>query len=390
MNKKKRTIGVWILFIIMFYKPTMLGAIYTPIGIGFTIVLLVLYMYSNRSGVVCTSKQTRIIWPIAIYYIYFAIRTMIATGEIEWNIFKALLSIELIVFVFSIMFTEDKILCRFVRAFIIFLVIQSCSAFVSLLLSVGRTNAYSLQVFSIKIPTYEYNFNMYFPITFATGRWTIYGRQILRLSAGFRECGIAQLFYIWALAECEHYFRNVKIIKVALFFGTLICLSTAGLVSLVAYYVIKILMDYRRSLSMKQLYSRISVVLVLSFVLWASINVPGLRFADKNILSTGARLGNYSEIIKKLSENYLWGTGVSSIQSSNNSFMQTIYTKGIVGVILYFSIILAAFLYSENKRRFILANIANILTLLFSQPIFDAPLCFLLLSIPYTIREVRN
>ncbi len=374
--------GILLVMIMMLYKPTTLGAITTPIAMILSVLML--FLFSNRNGkkLPISNHVMKMIASVVLYYSYCFFNCWVQTGLVKNTAFKAMISICMIIACYSILLSEIDTYKAFCKAFILFLVFQVCSYLITFALSIGRSNVYSLEAFSLYIEKYGYNLNMYYPFTFATGRWIIFSKQILRLSAMFRECGIAQLFYIWAYSECKYFFERSQLIKIILFLGILFCLSTAGYVCLIAFLVLELLLT-RKEYSKKQIGIRISMVLVVMGLIIMVFTFPGIRIADKNAVSIKSRLGYYEIVFDLLKKNLLFGIGANTITGTATTFLQTLYGIGIVGFWLYISIFINAYNSAIDKKRFVLANLASIITLMFSQPIYDAPIVFLLAVLPY-------
>lgn len=392
MNRRNKTMAIWLLIVVMLYKPTTLGSIMTPVAMILSLLtaIYISYSLSTNSGLIVRIQKNNssIILPIILYYSYCFFLTLFRTGEFDINLLKALVSIICLVISLSIIFSKDELAEQLCKTFIIFLCINVCSYCISTIASIGIQNVYNLRVFSYTIPIYGYEFNVYFPITFATGRITIFGHQFLRLSSMFRECGIAQLFYVWALSECEYYFKNKRLIKMLLVLGVFFCFSTAGYACLAAFYLINFFTGLKSHTNRKELAKQLGIVVIFGVMYFVLDRIPGLRLADKNIGSIGARFDSLSDARSVFLENPIFGTGKMVLEGTSLTFLQTIYIRGIIGVFLFISIFWVAYKHAENKQRFVMANIASILTFVFSQPIWEAPLIYLLLVLPYKNNEL--
>ena len=370
---------------IVLYKPTMIGAILTPVAMLFSFFIFLIY-HTTFKRIHLTGSQGIIVLCI-LYYAYCLFLYYVRKNTVFVNYIKALLSVSLLVFVSLIVLFSDSIRTKFVRLFILALVLWSLSYVCSLPVMLATRNAYALPVFQMNMPRYEdYTLALYFPVTPGFGRISIGSFQFLRLTGLFRECGIAQLFYIWAISEAEYYFNIPKWIKRLLVLGLLFCFSTMGYVNLVIWMCAKLFLNMKNSMDKKSFRRNLLLILYLVIFVIAFANIPGIRIADKAKVSFNARFGGYMEIFELFKSNPLFGTD-SFVENSSSGLFQMIYQIGLVGLILYYSIILFAFFHAQNKKRFILANLAGIITLTISQPIWDAPLLFLLWAMPYKERE---
>ena len=377
--QEKKTLARIAVAVAMLYKPTMLGANLTPLALVLTVLLVVYYCWRQRWQFHLLSTSIKIMVPIAIYYGYRLVHAVVLSGQLDMSVLKAAGSVLIFVGAMTILLADRDIRQFFIKGFIMLLVFFVCSYLVSFPFFFLLNSAYDMEVFGIQLSRYGYHFAIYFPLTPATGRWTISEIQFLRLAALFRECGIAQLFYIWAFSECEHYFENAKKVKVLLFLGVVFCFSTAGYICLIAFLMMKLLLSIRKGAGKKLLY--VGIPLVIAVIGFSCI--PGISIWDKNPESLLPRLGSIPAALKAWSEHFIFGSLKVEIESTGNSMFQLCYRIGLVGLVLYYGIYVVAFKHATDKRRFVLGNVAALLTLSLSQNIYDAPLTFLLILLPY-------
>ena len=380
----KKQLAILLIVVMLLYKPTTLGSVLTPIAMASSMLLLLLYGKKRGSfKYPMTRVGKKIIFPIYLYYIYCFFQEYVMSGVLNYNILKGGISILIFVITVSVFMADEPIRFDFVKGFIRLLEFWVISYIISLPLFFITSNVYELEVLGIDIPVYGYHLAFYFPFTPATGRLTLFGIQFLRLASLFRECGIAQLFYIWAFEECHYYFNKVKTHRTILLLGVVFCFSTAGYVCLIAYLVTDMVLNSTRKKNKKEFKRSIGIIVLCVAIVIAFMTVPGIKLEDKNKVSYNARITSLGNAMEAMKENPLFGTGEFFIESTGNSLLQSVYKVGLIGIGLYYAIFVDALRYSRNKKRFILANIASVLTLSLSQPIFDAPLIFLLVIIPY-------
>lgn len=383
IREKKILAGIAVA-VAMLYKPTMLGANLTPLAMILTALLAGYYCWRQGWQLQILKSSLTLLISIAAYYIYRIIHAIVLSGQLDVSVLKATGSVLFFVGALSVLLADRDIRRLFVKGFILLLVFFVCSYLLSLpFFFFLDYSVYALEVFGIDIPRYGYHFAIYFPLTPATGRWTILDIQFLRLSALFRECGIAQLFYIWAFSECEHYFQNAKKIKILLFLGVIFCFSTAGYICLIAFLGLKLVLSIRKNASKQQKKALLYVGIPLVVAVVAFTCIPGISIWSKNPESLLPRLGSLPAALEAWSKHFIFGSLEMEIESTGNSMFQLCYRIGLVGLLLYYGIYVVALKNAADKRRFILANVAALLTLSLSQNIYDAPLVYLLILLPY-------
>ena len=290
--REKRILAGIAVAIAMLYKPTMLGANLTPLALVLTVLLAVYYCWRQGWRLYLLTTSLKLMIPIAAYYGYRLIHAVTLTGQLDMSVLKAAGSVLVFVGAMSVFLADRDMRHLFVKYFFLLLAFFVCSYLVSLPLFFCLDIVYGLEVYGKEIPRYGYYFAIYFPFTPATGRWTILDIQFLRLSALFRECGIAQLFYIWAFSECEHYFQNAKKIKILLFLGVIFCFSTAGYICLIAFLGLKLVLSIRKNASKQQKKALLYVGIPLVVAVVAFTCIPGISIWSKNPESLLPRLGS--------------------------------------------------------------------------------------------------
>ncbi len=366
-------------------KPMVLGGNFTPISMGIMLFLVLLYLLRNKVSIYIPKKIIIIMFNIIIYYFYLIIQSLVLVGSIRADMIKALISIVVIVLCYGILFENKIIRYYFFKIYISTLIFFVISYFITFILSFIMSNE-TLLLKRIYTKRYNHIIDIYLPITISTGRILVMGHLLPRLSALLRECGIAQIFYIWAFIVCDQYFVRVKLVKVLLICGIIFCFSTTGYINIIIVAAL-LLMFY-----VKDFKKLIGYLLIFIIMVWGFSNIPGIRMADKNEVSYDARIEMLEVGIKELKKNIVFGSGYSNryIEGSSTTFLQKSYSMGIVGVILYLNIYLVAFINSKNKRRYILGITALLSTILFSQPIDEAPLIFLLLLHDYNLNYIEE
>lgn len=361
------------------FKPMILGANGTPVGI-IAILFVAIIFFQRKNNIKFKRKDLSIIVSVIIYYSYCLIQSMILydvnrNTVISIGLLKALFSILIVVTIFSVILIDTNIKYYFFKIFIGLLCVWVASYCITLIISLFYP-VFSLLIYKTLISGYGYNLTIYFPFTPIAGSLLVGGFRVLRLSGFLRECGIAQLFYIWAMFQAKTYFKFYKVVFILCFIGTIFCFSTAGYINLFIIFIVYILFNFKKGYYRKSIFA-----LVVLIFLWIGFtHIDGIGFEDKNIASTAPRLASITVITEEFLKSPFFGVGVSKLYfMETGTFYQQIYKIGLIGVILYFNIYMMAFIHTKSKKRYILSVLPILITLLFSQPINDSPLLFLLL-----------
>lgn len=388
-------IGITNIFVLLFllivflYKPTTIGAILTPIAMVLTFLCIVFHKKASLRKSVFLMSIAAI-----MFYTYIFMLDAIKMNTIELNYYKAAISIITLIIGFDLSLSKiQKEL--FKKYFILLLCFFSLSCICSIFLCSSGANVESLEICRFHIEAYDYNLTILFPFTPYTGVIPFDFLTIPRLSALFRECGIAQLFYCWAIAESDYYFNSNKlVVKFLLYAGAICCLSTAGFVSL--FLLVSLKFVYKLFSEKISLLKILTIPILFGAVLglyWLVQFAPIIGMENKNQTSSDARLGNIDVIFNTWTQspsNFIFGAEMDMIGSAGTAFYQRFYYIGLLGVILYALIIYFGYRYSKNHKRFILANVAGIVTALMAQPIWDAAILILLWTMPYSDDDESN
>lgn len=363
---------------VMLFKPTTLGSILTPVGMALATLLLLLL---TKVKLKFSRNEIKFIVAVSLFYLYRVMRGL--SSGIDVSLVKALLSVLCLVLLIVTVTKDPRYRKAIPKIFIYilcFFVVSYCATF---LMSFFVSSIRALRICSIEMPGYGYTLDLYLPFTPAYGTVRFWGKTVLRLSATFRESGIAQMFYVWAISESDYYFPKNKVVKIILLLGVIACQSTAGYICLFCYLALKIVIDLKNTRNLSNLFSVLGVVILLVAVVWIYSSIPQLNLDTKNAYSTGARLGNIEDILETLKKHPFFGTDIVDYDLYGNSLFQLSAKIGLVGLFLYFHIVFRAFHMSKNRQRFLLSISSVFLTLLMSQPIYDAPIVFMMMVLPY-------
>lgn len=373
------------------YKPTTIGINYTPIGMILSLLCCLLFISISKGRQVTLSKKNiALMAAITLYFSYACFQSVILLGWFDINLLKAYFSIICLVLCSSILFQNKLIEYYFFKSFITILVLFVVSNIFTIVLA----KIFTLdRVLLADIPMMDdgYRLILYYPFTAVYGRLTISGDVIMRLTALFREPGIAQAFYVWALVICGQYFSS-KYIKILLILGVFMTLSTVGFLNLMV--VISLVTIF--TINFKRLRSYASLIISLSLLVGAFTffsSVPGLSLESKSSISYDARVGKLDEGIEEFYNAPIFGLGASDlyIEGTATSFLQQAYAVGTVGIILYISIFFVGLIYERrNWKVFFLSYLSIMITLLFSQPIELSPLVMLPLLVDFKNKYLKS
>ena len=378
-----RLMGVGVLLASLFLiRPAHLGEAYNFFGAA--IFFLISTLILNRRT---TEDFHRVFWQaialfglwafLCVHAIYmgvtapypvysFVVATLVATGAI-----------------FSLADRETH--RRVLTGFIFVLVAFGASALVTFVISlVVPLNA--LRIGHLTVPTYQTG-DVYFPFTieyglknYAWGTWP-------RAGGGWRESGIAQCLYAWALliVLANRSFPYRKLAIACLVIGCLAAQSTIGFANL-AFVIAVYALLFRRA---NPVFYFAVVILVIPLVAWLGYiayfdtsigfasKVDGESFAD--------RYNAVDRSLASLRENpFGFGVYGSLRVKEANSGINLIASMASFGVIGAFLILLNWFAnqrFTSWRKLKIFACLPIYATMLTSQPLLDAMAIFIILML---------
>jgi hypothetical protein len=369
------------------YKPTVLGINYTPVGMCLSLICCILFLFFNKQRITISKKNMAVMLAILTYFIYVCSQSIILLGWLDTNLVKAFISIISLLLCFSIVFQDKLIEYYFFKLFIAILILFVVSNIFTLIFA----KIFSLEqilLFDIAMMEDGYRLHVYFPFTPVWGRLNIFGELIMRLSALFRESGIAQAFYLWAFVVCGKYYQS-KYLKYLLLLGVIMNLSTVGFLNLMVILGLITILNIKLNKLSTPLLSLL--LLVGAFGVFSSI--PGINLESKSSVSYDARVGKLDEGSNEFLKSPIFGSGASDIyiEGTATSFLQQSYAVGVVGVILYLFIFVIGFIWEEgSKKDYFIAYVPVMITLLFSQPIETAPLVMFLLLVDFNNKYLNQ
>ena len=239
----------------------------------------------------------------------------------------------------------------------------------------------SLLVARLPTKTYTDFGDFYFPFT-ASYDVKDYGWiQIPRLSAGFRESGIAQAFYASAIATLPSVSRTRdRVTFFLLVVGGLLTQSTIGfaLVTISAY--LRLIRIYEYSI-WKQILSFVFLLPILGYGVYFSISdeTLGLGLASKQDTDSALdRLFGTQAGISRFFENpFGYGIYNSAYPQEGINLLSSLGMIGIFGIAAVLINLFISIKFSLSRREKIEVLMPLFVTSIFSQPFIDAGLVYI-------------
>ena len=389
LKKKSKGINIYNIIILFLLgsaftmRPTALGQKFSIFAVIIAITAICIYIFfqcEKSVNLLKIRKNFSIFISAFIFWVYCGIQSVIKnSNNVEFSL-KAILINLSILFIFTIIMSNEKFNNKFFRLFIIILSLFCISYYITFILSffIGLDNLY---LFKFNIEGYLSSGRVYFPFTIEYNRTYIMDISVIRSMALFREAGIAQMFYLWGFFSGNNYFKNNKAIRLIMFLGVISCFSTTGFITFIVVYSIEILLKLKK-INIKVLVS----IIILAVSCMMFINTKGISIKDKDPDSINDRTYVIKTSLDILSENPIFGIGFYN--GDNNSqlginFISSTHMFGIVGILLYSMIFFVSFIKSKCYTKFIIGISPIIITLLFAQPLIDSPLIYILLLANY-------
>ncbi|GIM27381.1 hypothetical protein CPJCM30710_00470 [Clostridium polyendosporum] len=387
---------ITILLIISAYtmRPTVLGQNYTNIAMILLIVALIIffaYGYSKKYNIL-NLNTIPILIMCYIFWIYLGFQAIFLNNSNIDFVLKSIISNIISISVFSLVLEDDELNYKFFKIFIVIIVICCVSYIITFIINIFIDID---KIYLFRLPVRGYNYEsgkVYIPFTISYGKFLINNNfETIRLLGLFRESGIFQCFIIWSIFICDYYFKSSKIIKLILVFGLFGTFSTISIINLFFAYALNIILNKKYSIK-----KYILAFCVLILGVYLIFNMP--YFGIKGKLGYGQasitdRLDGFKVGENILREQPLFGNGYFYYTDKRNTginLISSIGQIGLLGLFLYFLIYLLSLFSTNFSKKLIVAMSPIIITLLFSQPIFDAPLIFILLLIKYQPEKIKS
>lgn len=382
---------VFILLLAAFLmRPSALGQSATTISIYLCLFSLYIHLiqFFIKKKIVITRQNTIILFSFFIMWVYlFSQSGLNDATNFDFTI-KAVTSNLLIVISAALTLSDLKANKLFFKWFIYVLAGCAASYLITVTLLIFIKNFESLYLFTIPVKGYEDAGvgKVYFPFTVIYSFMGVGNVTLPRLLGLFREAGIYQAFLIWGYFSVHLYeFKHPKWIKFFLFAGVIGTFSTAGIGIFFATSALKYLL-YRKFL--KGLILMPSVYLLINYA-------PFIGLASKSVTHSTSitdRTGAISYGLNQLWNNP-WGIGMNNalqdqVDNAGISLLSASYMIGVIGMMLVFFVFTVLLFGKYKKKYYIVSMFPIFITMLFSEPIMDAPLVYLMLMATYFDKEV--
>lgn len=365
-------------------RPTALGQGYTSYACVLCIFVLcvhILGMIKNRNTVI-TKKNFIIIVTSITFWLYLVVHALLVGSNGMDNVLKAATYHVLIIFTFAIILSSKKENFLFFHWFIKILFFFSLSYTITVVLGTFVGGIENLHLFNFKIETYNHPALVYFPFTSLSSFMIVGNIHLPRFLGMFREPGILQAFLIWAFFNLEQYKLNSKKIKFTLAIGIFGTFSTAG----IAIFIGTIAMKY--FLNRKVLKS----ILIVSFCIIALVYTPYIGVKSKSI-NAAASVDERSYATKVGLEKFMdnpIGTGMYNhgdydMYNAGINLLSSSYMIGAIGLFLILLVYFLPMYKYPFKTAYLVGITPLLITSLYSQPILDAPLVYIMLMANYGI-----
>lgn len=367
-------------------RPSALGQEYTVIALVLQYIAIILFLITRRKLGISFSKKKyklKITLTIVFFWAYCLFQTFVlGTDGVEYTLKAAVASISTII-IFYILLSNEEINFKFFRTIAYILKFTIVCWIITLALSffIDYDNLY---MFQIKVGGYENGGKIYFPFTILYGFMTVGVVKLPRLLSLFREAGISQIVFIWFYFNLKTYKLDSNVSRIIFFVGIIATFSTAGMFLFFFSLAIKYLLEKG---SVKKYFV---FATSLSLAIYLTIYAPGIGLASKSITHSTSitdRSNMMLRGIEKFIQNPI-GQGMYSdlgISNVNINFIATMYTIGIIGVILFISIFLIPAIKRNNinNKRYIYCILPLFISIMISQPLIDAPMLYILLLADY-------
>ena len=356
-------------------RPMIYGNNYSPIALVIMFVLVLLYLIPKHFKFGIKGKRNgKTLLAIYLFCIYCLLQGVILGADQIAIGIGDLLYIIIVVTVFYMWLGNDSVRRKYTILLYILLIISAFSYAISLVMSfaVGWKSLY------IKSIDYGYFFRseLYFPFTYTYGRFMFNGISVRRMLGIARECGISQVFYVWAYFMADKYFRHPLLFKIVMAFGVCACMSTAGFIAfgiaLILSFEIKALFNW------KTVVSAILIVAMVYVLFYSS----GLSLSDKAQLSILDRVDYLFVGLRAWFQRPIFGHGYSDTLGYGSgsqvgiNAISSLGQIGTVGFVIWLAVYITNIRYYKKKKRWIIANVAYLITALFSQPLMFAPITY--------------
>ena len=360
---------------VLLMRPSLLGEEFSTIVILVLLVALFVKVILRNKELKVSFERSHIIILVIFLLIWIyllAVSVLNNSYHFDYTI-KAFILHTVIVTIFSFLLSEKEINKLFFKSVVYILSFCGISSLISILF----IEFSSAEIIMGHVLDYE----VLFPFSLKYSVYTVPNIHVFhRFMAFFREPGIAQAFYAWAIVYCI-YFRFHKFILFALIFGLLATLSTTGILSL--SIVLFLLFLFKQNISF---YARIYRIFISGFLvisMYAGLYYMPFIGIEAKSNTHGGSIDDRSENMFFATENLnFFGNGMYSADE-DHSGINLISMLDEIGLFAFIFIVLLYFsplLFKKQDNLFYFISFVPIaLTSILAQPLIDAPLVYLFL-----------
>lgn len=377
----------------IFLRPGMVGQIYTVFGLTLLLLVVCLNIFIKRSNM-NNKPDYWFFFSLFIFWCFLFLFGVIGDANVEF-LFKAVVANFIIVSIFCFISLGNILLTfRVVDGYLFLLTCFGYSSFVSLLLFFSGFGVDQLFIMELDLG-YDNPSKLLFPFSILYHDMHSGYFNMLRFQSVFRESGIAQAFFTWALI-IAYYLGNHKLILLGLFLGLLSTFSTTGVA--ISLLIIPLALIAKKGISgtvIKRVFIifgyTVGSIFFLFFAYFITLNIPYFGVLSK--LETHGE--SITERLPRFENISLLGQGFYSNITENSAINLLKATESIGVLLVVFYIFMFTFMcwLGRSKHsgfKVFVALSPLFITSLIAQPIVDAPLVFILLFITRQILSTNE
>ncbi|OCT10704.1 hypothetical protein A8709_22980 [Paenibacillus pectinilyticus] len=371
-------IKVYLLFIsLMCLRPAAFGGDFTILGISCCLLCLYIYFLQNSLKRVFQFRKNYllIIVLVCTYWVYIMLQATLTSSPIaSSDILKGAITGVITIISFAIMISDEGIRYKLFRLFIQMMIFLCASYIVTLTISI-LTPIEKLKIFSFITDDVNYR-SVYFPFTPIYGVMTVQGHVFQRFLGIFRESGISQAFMIWAIMSLNKYGLGFKRNTILLLGGIIGTLSTAGIAVYMGTIAVRMILNKRY----------IIPIIVFPFVYYLIMYAPYIGISNKMVTHSTSitdRTGAMSFSMRMFTQ-HVFGIGVGNSPIETNggiNLIASLHMIGIIGLVIVLLIYTLPIVIASDKKSYILGILPLFITALFSEPIYDSPIMFIMILV---------
>ena len=367
---------IFLMFIsVLLMRPSLLGEEFSSVVIPVLLLaLFVKVIFRNKESKVSFERSHIIILvTFLLIWIYLLANSVLNNAyHFDYTIKAFILHVSIII-IFSFLLSEEEINKLFFKVIVYVLSFFGISSLISILL----IEFSSADIIIAEVLDYE----VLLPFSVKYGVYTVPNIHVFhRFMAFFREPGIAQAFYAWAVVYCI-YFRFHKLILFGLISGLILTLSTFGILSI--FIIFWLMYFLKRNQPIVSKIYRVFISLVLISGLYSALYyMPYIGIEAKSATHGVSIDDRYENIFFAVENLNFFGNGMYS-SNEKHSGINLISMLDEIGLFAFICIVLLYFsplLFKKQDNLFYFISFVPIaLTSIFAQPLLDAPLVYLFL-----------